>query len=95
MPISGCVFFFFLGSVGGCGFVPVVGLGLCRSLWLVFFFFFFCVEVALADVYLCRWWMWVCTGGGFGFVPISLVVFFFFFKAPVVAVGVCAGGGRW
>ena len=43
---------------------------------------------------LCRWWMWVCTGGGFGFVPISLVVFFFF-KAPVVAVGVCAGGDRW
>ena len=24
---------------GGCGFVPVVGLGLCRSLWLFFFFF--------------------------------------------------------
>ena len=23
---------------GGCGFVPVVGLGLCRSLWLFFFF---------------------------------------------------------
>ena len=80
--------------------MPVVDVGLCR--WWVWVcdlsgcFFFFLVEAALADVYLCRWWMWVCTGGGFGFVPISLVVFFFFFfKAPVVAVGVCAGGDRW
>ena len=84
-------FFFFFEAV-------LADVGLCR--WWVWVcdlsgcFFFFLVEAALADVYLCRWWMWVCPGGGFGFVPISLVVFFFF-KAPVVAVGVCAGGDRW
>ena len=119
---------FKVSADGGCEFVLVVGLGLCRSLvlfcfffeaaladvglyrwwmWvcagggfgfvisLVVFFFFFLVEAMLADVYLCWWWMWACTGGGFGFVPHSLVVFFFFFKAPVVVVGVCAGGDRW
>ena len=66
---------FKVSAGGGCEFVPVVGLGLCRSLVVFFFFFFF--EAVLADVGLCRWWMWVCAGGGFGFV-ISLVVFFFF-----------------
>ena len=38
------------------GFVLVVDVGLCRSLWLCFFFFFF-FEVALMDVGLCWWWL--------------------------------------
>ena len=60
---------FKVSAGGGCEFVLVVGLGLCRSLVVFFFFFFF---------FLRRCWrMWVCAGGGFGFV-ISLVVFFFF-----------------
>ena len=29
---------FKVSAGGGCEFVPVVGLGLCRSLWLFFFF---------------------------------------------------------
>ena len=72
------IWWMWVSAGGGCGFVPVVGLGLCQSLWLCFFFFFF-FEAVLADVGLCQWWMWVCADGGFGFVPISLVVFFFFF----------------
>ena len=51
---------------GGCGFVPVVGLG-CGFVWfggcgfvpislVVFFFFFFFLR--------WRWWMWVCASGG-------------------------------
>ena len=51
--------------------------------------------------------MWVCACGGFGMWVcaglVSLVMFFFFFRwrwwqsglLPVVAVGVCADGGRW
>ena len=27
----------------------------------------------LVDVGLCRWWMWVCTGDGGGFVPVMNV----------------------
>ena len=51
---------FKVSAGGGCESVPVVGLGLCRSL-VVFFFFFF----------LRRCWrMWVCAGGGCGFVPV-------------------------
>ena len=41
----------------------------------------------VVDVGLYRWWVWVCA-------DLSRC-FFFFFKAPVVAVGVCAGGDRW
>ena len=38
--------------------------------------------------------MWVCAGGGCGFVLISLIVFFFsffFFEVALVDVGLC----RW
>ena len=42
----------------GCGFVPVMVVGLCRSLWMFFFFFFF-FEVALVDV---RQWLLVAVG---------------------------------
>ena len=50
--------------------------------------------------------VWVCAGDGCGFVPVwSLWLCFVFFflrwrwwpsaLLPVVAFGVCAGGGRW
>ena len=40
----------------------------------------------VVDVGLYRWWVWVCA---------DLSGCFIFLKAPVVAVGVCAGGDRW
>ena len=30
--LSGCVFFFFLGGVGGCGFVPVLAVGVVAAM---------------------------------------------------------------
>ena len=53
---------FKVSAGGGCEFVPVVGLGLCRSLVFFCFFFFFFLRR--------RWRMWVCAGGGCGFVPV-------------------------
>ena len=51
--LSGYVFFFFLGGVGGCGFVPVVVVGLC--LWWVWDVGLF----GLVNVGLCRsLWLW-------------------------------------
>ena len=85
-------------------FLPVVDVNLCRwwvwvcaDLWfgfVLFCFFFFFFEAALADVGLCWWWMWVCA-------DLSGCVFFFLGGVggcgfvSVVAVDVCAGGGRW
>ena len=40
----------------GCGFVGLVDMGLCQSLWM---FFFFLGEVALVDV---RQWLLVAMG---------------------------------
>ena len=79
------------------GLFDLVDVGLCQW-WM-----------SGGGVGLCRWWVWdvgLCRLDGCGFVPISLVVFFvffFFFEValggcgfvPVVAVSVCAGGGRW
>ena len=55
----------------------------------------------------CSVVVWVCAGDGCGFVPVmdvglgcgfvwfGLFGFVFFFEVALVAVGVCAGGGRW